>query len=53
MKKSKIEEKQSEPVKIKLGIMAMKDAKLSIKRGATLPQHQLGWSKWKVQCPLF
>ena len=35
-KNSKIEEQDSE-VKINLGIMAMKDVKLSIKRGATLP----------------
>ena len=36
-KKAKTEEKQTAPVKINIGIMVMKDGKLSIKRGATLP----------------
>jgi hypothetical protein len=36
-KKSKLEDKQPEEVKINIGVMILKDGKLSIKRGATLP----------------
>ena len=36
-KKAKTEKIQTAPVKINIGIMVMKDGKLSIKRGATLP----------------
>ena len=36
-KKTKVEDKQPTEVKINVGIMVMKDGKLSVKRGATLP----------------
>lgn len=36
-KKAKVEDKQATEVKINVGVMVMKDGRLSIKRGATLP----------------
>jgi hypothetical protein len=40
-KKAKIEDKQTQEVKINVGVMILKDGRLSIKRGATLPLNVL------------